>query len=148
MPQSGCATRRVGWTGSSFAFKLWKFMDATLVIWGEITQQHNMPLKIQQHFLGNELDIRYDAQIETSGHWLAYYALSCAGFRLGEGGRREQAIRMFRLAKSGPAKELDPFLKGNNDPNNKTPLAAHADRSILKYGGEPELLGNQPAQAA
>jgi len=117
------------------ATKLWKFMGATLVIWGEILQQRNVPLTMTQNLLGPEVDIKSGGPMELSlaGAFLAFYALSCAGYLLGEGGKRAEAVKKFSLAKDGPATVLDPHLRNNIDPTKHHTLADLADRAIQKY---------------
>jgi hypothetical protein len=113
-------------------------MGATLVIWGEILQQHDQPLKMNQNILGAKVDMRMAGPMELSHHgsFLAFWALCGAGFRLGDAGKRNEAVNMFALAKKGPASALDEL---KHDPKQPHYFADMIDHFIQEYGGKPEL---------
>jgi len=120
------------------AVRRYESMGATLVIWGEILQQHNAPLKINQNILGTKVDIRAAGQMELSfaGIFLAFYALCSAGFRLADAGKLNEAVEMFAFAKSGPAHALDKQFADAKQPNYHVNLV---NQFIQQYGGRPEL---------
>lgn len=63
-----------------------------------------------QHILGTKIDVKMAGTMDFSGHILALHALLSAGFRLGDAGKRDEALNMFALAR-GLSSEVDKLNK-------------------------------------